>query len=273
MEFGETLKELRIKKGLTQKDVAQAIGVTEQTVFRYETGRRYPAFRVLTKLEELFGVRFEYSPEYDSQVSTALNKKDVVSLALPDDKRASAYYDLIARKDSLKHWIDSLDYEAFGKTEQLLTLAGMYTTKPQEAGKEKTASLDNSRRSDFKLKIPVMGRSAAGLPMEMIEVPEAPVAINGETYIQAGDFAVIAVGDSMVEAGIHDGDKCVIRPQEWVENGQIALVAVEDGSTIKKFFKDDDGFRLVPCNHAHPIQHYSCDAPIRVLGRFISVVD
>ena len=149
----------------------------------------------------------------------------------------------------------------------------MYTTKPQEAGKEKTACLDNSRRSDFKLKIPVMGRSAAGLPMEMIEVPEAPVAINGETYIQAGDFAVIAVGDSMVEAGIHDGDKCVIRPQEWVENGQIALVAVEDGSTIKKFFKDDDGFRLVPCNHAHPIQHYSCDAPIRVLGRFISVVD
>lgn len=173
----------------------------------------------------------------------------------------------------LKRWIDSLDYEAFGKAEQLLTLAGMYTTKPQEAGKEKAANLDNSRRSDFKLKIPVMGRSAAGLPIEMVSIPDDPVVIDGETRIKAGDFIVIAVGDSMIEAGIHDGDKCVIRPQDWVENGEIALIAVTDGSTIKKFFKDDDGFRLVPCNPAYPIQRYSSDAAIRVLGRFISVVD
>lgn len=273
MTIGATLKNLRNNKGLTQKELGKAVGVSQHTIMRYENGETTPSFKVLTKLEHYFGVRLGYNPDYNSQVSTVLNKKDLDSLALPKGKKVSAYYDLIGRKDNLKHWIDSLDYEAFGKAEQLLTLAGMYTTKPQEAGKEKAASLDNSRRSDFKLKIPVMGRSAAGLPMEMIEVPEAPVAINGETYIQAGDFAVIAVGDSMVEAGIHDGDKCVIRPQEWVENGQIALVAVEDGSTIKKFFKDDDGFRLVPCNHAHPIQHYSCDASIRVLGQFISVVD
>ncbi len=273
MTIGESIRALRLKHGLTQKQLGDAIGVAEQSIYRYENSISHPTFRILSKLESFFGVSFGYNPDYNSQVSTVLNKKDLDSLALPKGKKVSAYYDLIGRKDNLKHWIDSLDYEAFGKAEQLLSLAGMYTTKPQEAGKEKTACLDNSRRSDFKLKIPVMGRSAAGLPMEMIEVPEAPVAINGETYIQAGDFAVIAVGDSMVEAGIHDGDKCVIRPQEWVENGQIALVAVEDGSTIKKFFKDDDGFRLVPCNHAHPIQHYSCDAPIRVLGRFISVVD
>lgn len=273
MTIGESIRALRLKHGLTQKQLGDAIGVAEQSIYRYENSISHPTFRILSKLESFFGVSFGYNPDYNSQVSTVLNKKDLDSLALPKGKKVSAYYDLIGRKDNLKHWIDSLDYKAFGKAEQLLSLAGMYTTKPQEAGKEKTACLDNSRRSDFKLKIPVMGRSAAGLPMEMIEVPEAPVAINGETYIQAGDFAVIAVGDSMVEAGIHDGDKCVIRPQEWVENGQIALVAVEDGSTIKKFFKDDDGFRLVPCNHAHPIQHYSCDAPIRVLGRFISVVD
>lgn len=273
MTIGESIRALRLKHGLTQKQLGDAIGVAEQSIYRYENSISHPTFRILSKLESFFGVSFGYNPDYNSQVSTVLNKKDLDSLALPKGKKVSAYYDLIGRKDNLKHWIDSLDYEAFGKAEQLLSLAGMYTTKPQEAGKEKTACLDNSRRSDFKLKIPVMGRSAAGLPMEMIEVPEDPVAINGETYIQAGDFAVIAVGDSMVEAGIHDGDKCVIRPQEWVENGQIALVAVEDGSTIKKFFKDDDGFRLVPCNHAHPIQHYSCDASIRVLGRFISVVD
>ncbi len=267
MTIGETIKALRTQKGMTQAELARAIGVSKYTIIRYETGASFPNFRILQRIEDEFGIRLGYNTDPATPVSSVLdgNKAQTKVLRNLDD--------LYPRKSMLKRWIDSLDYEAFGKAEQLLSLAGMYTTKPQEAGKEKTASLDNSRRSDFKLKIPVMGRSAAGLPMEMIEVPEAPVAINGETYIQAGDFAVIAVGDSMVEAGIHDGDKCVIRPQEWVENGQIALVAVEDGSTIKKFFKDDDGFRLVPCNHAHPIQHYSCDASIRVLGQFISVVD
>ena len=122
------------------------------------------------------------------------------------------------------------------------------------------------------LNLPVMGRSAAGTPIEMVSIPEEPVTINGEPRVRAGDFIVIAVGDSMIEAGIHDGDKCVIRPQEQVENGEIALVAVDDGSTIKRFCQDEDGIHLKPCNPAHPVQHYDAGAPIRVLGRFIAVV-
>lgn len=117
-----------------------------------------------------------------------------------------------------------------------------------------------------------MGRSAAGTPIEMVSIPDDPVIINGETRIKAGDFIVIAVGDSMIEAGIHDGDKCVIRPQEWVENGEIALVAVDNGSTIKRFYREDDEIRLKPCNSAHSAQKYGSDVPVRVLGRFITVV-
>ncbi len=266
MTIGETIKALRTQKGMTQAELARAIGVSKYTIIRYETGASFPNFRILQRIEDEFGIRLGYNTDPTTQVNSVLDGNKTQT-RVPRNLD-----DLSPRKSMLKHWIDSLDYEAFGKAEQLLTLAGMYIAKAQGAEKAKAASMDNSCRSDFKLKIPVMGRSAAGTPMEMIEVPETPIAINGEACIQAGDFAVIAVGDSMVEAGIHDGDKCVIRPQEWVENGQIALVAVEDGSTIKKFFKDDDGFRLVPCNHAHPIQHYSCDAPIRVLGRFISIV-
>ena len=123
------------------------------------------------------------------------------------------------------------------------------------------------------LNLPVMGRSAAGMPIEMVSIPNEPITINGEAQVKVGDFIVIAVGDSMIEAGIHDGDQCVIRPQDQVENGEIALIAVDDGSTIKRFYQDDQGIHLKPCNPAHPTQHYDVDAPIRVLGRFISVVD
>lgn len=273
MTIGESIRALRLNHGLTQKQLGDAIGVAEQSIYRYENSISHPTFRILSKLESFFGVSFGYNPDYSSQVSTVLNKKNLDSLALPKGKKVSAYYDLIGRKDNLKHWIDSLDYEAFGKAEQLLTLAGMYTAKAQNAGKDKAASPDKRCEPEFKLKIPVMGRSAAGLPIEMVSIPDDPVVIDVETRIKAGDFIVIAVGDSMIDAGIHDGDKCVIRPRDWVENGEIALLAVNDGSTIKKFFKDADGFRLVPCNPAYPIQRYGSDAAIRVLGRFISVVD
>lgn len=267
MTIGETIKALRTQKGMTQAELARAIGVSKYTIIRYETGASFPNFRILQRIEDEFGIRLGYNTDPTTQVNSVLDGNKTQT-RVPRNLD-----DLSPRKSMLKHWIDSLDYEAFGKAEQLLTLAGMYIAKAQDANKAKAASLDNSCRSDFKLKIPVMGRSAAGTPIEMVSIPDDPVVIDGEARIKAGDFIVIAVGDSMIEAGIHDGDKCVIRPQDWVENGEIALVAVGDGSTIKKFFKDDDGFRLVPCNAEHSIQRYSSDAAIRVLGRFISVVD
>jgi repressor LexA len=90
--------------------------------------------------------------------------------------------------------------------------------------------------------------------------------------VHPGDFIVIAVGDSMIEAGINDGDRCVIRPQETVENGEIALIAIADGSTIKRFFKENGGYRLMPCNPTHAPLHYGKEMPIRVLGKFIKVI-
>lgn len=270
MDIGSEIRVLRIRAGLTQKELAKEVGLSAQSIMRYENGERVPTLETLSKLEEYFDVHFGYHHDSDRHISSVLIAPMVGKGSTMWGKGKAA---LKHKKDIIKGWIDGLDKEGFNRLTQLLSVAGMFNFNNISNSNSEFASVSSlNDEAQPKLLIPVMGRSAAGLPMEMIEVPETPIAINGEACIQAGDFAVIAVGDSMVEAGIHDGDKCVIRPQEWVENGQIALVAVEDGSTIKKFFKDDDGFRLVPCNHAHPIQHYSCDAPIRVLGRFISVV-
>lgn len=274
MTIGESIRALRLKRGLTQKQLGDAIGVAEQSIYRYENGISHPTFRILSKLESFFGVSFGYNPDYSSQISTVLNKKDLDSLSLPKGKKVSAYYDLIARKDNLKHWIDSLDYNTFGRVEQLLSIAGIYNEESASstAVSDMNKNIEKAVKPLQRLMIPVVGRSAAGLPIEMIEVPEDPVYINGETRIQPGDFAVIAAGDSMIGVGISDGNKCIIRPQNCVENGQIALVAVGDSSTIKRFFMDEDGFRLVPCNPDSPVQNYPPDAPVCVLGLFISVI-
>lgn len=123
------------------------------------------------------------------------------------------------------------------------------------------------------LMLPVAGRAAAGSPIEMIETTDEAISINGDVHALPGDFIVIAVGDSMIDVGISDGAYCIIRPQPQVENGGIALVAVDNGSTIKRFYRDADGYRLVPCNPTHPVQHYGPDTPIRILGRFVGVAN
>ena len=122
--------------------------------------------------------------------------------------------------------------------------------------------------------LPVIGRAAAGDPKSMVMLEGEELRTNGDEAhnIRPGDFIVIADGDSMVECGIQDGDHCVIHQTPEVENGQIALVAVDDGSTIKRFYKEPDGFRLVPCSADHAEQHYPPDAPIRVLGKFVKVI-
>lgn len=122
--------------------------------------------------------------------------------------------------------------------------------------------------------LPVIGRAAAGAPKSMVSLEGEELRTNGDVAhnIRPGDFIVIADGDSMVDCGIHDGDYCVIHHTPEVDNGQIALVAVDDGSTIKRFYKEESGFRLVPCSADHAEQHYPPDAPIRVLGKFVKVI-
>lgn len=120
--------------------------------------------------------------------------------------------------------------------------------------------------------IPVVGRAAAGTPIEMIAEYDDSISVD-DRQIKRGDFAVIASGDSMIEAGIHDGDRVVIRPHVEVNNGEIALIAVGDGSTIKRLYWDDAGCRLVSANPAYEPQHYGPDDSISILGKFIKVVN
>lgn len=118
--------------------------------------------------------------------------------------------------------------------------------------------------------IPVVGKAAAGLPIEMIQEYDTSLEVS-DTKIKPGDFAIIADGDSMIDAGISPGDRVIIRPQPTVEDGEIALVAVGDGSTIKRFYKVDDGIRLDPANNKYKAQKYSSIDSLRVIGKVIKV--
>ena len=111
--------------------------------------------------------------------------------------------------------------------------------------KKRAITLPDAHRAD---RIPVVGVVTAGVPILAVENIEGYIPWEGE----AGCFALRVRGDSMIGAGILDGDKVVVRPQQTATNGEI-VVAMIDGfeseATVKTFYRENGHVRLQPENH------------------------
>jgi repressor LexA len=116
--------------------------------------------------------------------------------------------------------------------------------------------------------LPLVGSVAAGQPIlaeENIEeyVP-VPDIIGGDT----GEYILRVRGDSMINAGILEGDFVVVRPQDTATDGEIVVALVGEEATVKRYFKESDHVRLQPENDAlEPIR----SRDVKILGRVIGV--
>lgn len=103
-------------------------------------------------------------------------------------------------------------------------------------GAEKTAS------------VPVMGRVTAGMPILAVEDVEGYVTVS-ETFRRGRElFALRVVGESMINAGILDGDTVIVHRTPTAENGEIVVALVGEEATVKRFYKEKGHFRLQPEN-------------------------
>ena len=117
--------------------------------------------------------------------------------------------------------------------------------------------------------LPVVGHVAAGSPIlaeENIEeyVPVPPLA-GGDS----GEYILRVRGDSMVDAGMLEGDYVVVRPQETATDGDIVVALVGEEATVKRFFRENDHVRLQPEN---PTMEPIRSREVRVLGRVVGVM-
>ena len=97
--------------------------------------------------------------------------------------------------------------------------------------------------------IPVVGVVTAGMPILAFENQEGTVAWEGEP----GCFALRVRGDSMINAGILDGDKVIVRPQQTADDGQIVVAMWDDEATVKRLRRRGGVVELVPENDAYPV--------------------
>jgi repressor LexA len=116
--------------------------------------------------------------------------------------------------------------------------------------------------------LPLVGQVAAGEPIlaeeNIEEYLEVPDMIGGED----GDYILRVRGESMIDAGILEGDFVVVRPTERARDSEIVVALIEDEATVKRFFREKDQVRLQPENKSmKPIR--TRDA--RILGRVVGV--
>lgn len=120
--------------------------------------------------------------------------------------------------------------------------------------------------------VPVLGKVTAGLPITAVENIEEyfPLPEHFTSNHNSEIFLLNVVGDSMIEAGIHDGDRVIVRKQNIAHNGEIIVAMTdEDEATVKRFYKEKGYYRLQPENSTmEPIYVDNVTVLGKVVGLF-----
>ncbi len=123
------------------------------------------------------------------------------------------------------------------------------------------------------LDLPVMGRIAAGTPIEAISEVSHHVAVPGSMLSGRGQhYALEVKGDSMIEAGINDGDIVVIREQQTAENGDIVVALVEGHEATLKRFRRKGGMIVLEAANPDYEPRILPDHQVKVQGRLVGLI-
>ena len=168
---------------------------------------------------------------------------------------------------TLSDWLNAKTYPRIDKIE---LLANYFNINKSDLIEDKIdlSQIDGITLLNKARRIPILGTIACGTPIWAEE--------NFEGFFIAdfsikSDFIVKAKGDSMIEAGINDGDLVFLKKTPTVDNGRIGAVLIDDEATLKKVIKTDNAVILQPCNSDYqPIVLTSYDEAM-ILGEMVGV--
>ena len=122
------------------------------------------------------------------------------------------------------------------------------------------------------VQLPLYGRIAAGMPIEALRDGGSHVDVPMAMLGSGDHYALEVSGESMVDAGILDGDTVIIRREETAETGQIVVALVDEGEvTLKRLRRRGNSIALEPANAAFKTQIYPADK-VRVQGRLVGLL-
>ena len=119
--------------------------------------------------------------------------------------------------------------------------------------------------------VPIIGKVSAGQPLLAVENIDGYFPIPSEYMPNNKTFMLVVQGDSMINAGIFNGDYVIVEQQPTAENGQKVVALVEDSATVKTFYKEDGHIRLQPENDTMEPIIVEQDQFFQILGKVIGV--
>jgi len=129
-----------------------------------------------------------------------------------------------------------------------------------------------TREGSESVALPLYGRIAAGLPIEALRDHSRTIDVPGALLSTGEHYALEVAGDSMIDAGILDGDIVVIRRADTADNGDIVVALVEEQEvTLKRLRRHGKSIALEPANPAHETRIFGPDQ-VRVQGRLVGLM-
>ncbi len=134
---------------------------------------------------------------------------------------------------------------------------------------EPEATSVSSTQYDNIISVPLIGDVAAGTPILAEQNITDTMMLPTEIVGDSPSFMLSVHGESMIEAGINDGDYVVVREQKVANNGDIVVAMIDDGATVKRFYKEQNYIRLQPENSSmEPIITTDCSIAGKVVAVF-----
>ena len=263
MTIGEKIKKLRSYRNISQVELAKRINVSKQTLYKYENGiiTNIPSDKI-ESIAKVMGV----SPAYlmgwaEFGVGSELKKileKISSELNIPYDVIFSLFENLQSDGEGI-----TLNEENIKKKiiENLPSDISAYETKINSTPKGVT--------------INVLGRVAAGIPIEAIEEIIDTEEISQEMASTGEFFGLKIHGDSM-EPRMYEGDVVIVRKQEDADSGDIVIAMVNgDDATCKRLVKYENGINLLSLNSKYAPIVFSKEEietkPVRIIGKVVEL--
>ncbi len=207
-------------------------------------------------------------PDKQKKILDFIRSQHVRTGVFPSVREIAAYMEFKSTNTvdyHLRRLVESGSLQRGGRRARSFVVTGMPL-----GGGESSRSGSAQRVPDG---VPILGRVAAGAPIVADQNFDGMVNFKAFFHCDDQTFALRVRGDSMIEAGIVDGDLVIVRSQGEVSNGEIAVALLNDEATVKRLFDEGSHWRLQPENAAlDPMLVPKEETQFRVAGKVIGVV-
>lgn len=205
-----------------------------------------------------------------------MNNKEVFSknlyrqLELHDITRAELARKLGYPETTVSNWANAVSYPRIDKIQEMADFFGiMKSDLTEEKSTEEHPLPSNLIPINKVNRIPIVGTIAAGKPITATENIESYIMLDQE---YKADFALKIKGDSMIDAGINDGDLALIVKDRPIDNGEIYAVLIDGEATLKKIYKNEEYLTLQACNSKYPAKIVKEDDNPYIVGKLSGIV-